>query len=323
MHNRVFVVVVVVAALLLEGCAMPQHEVSAAEPANAFALAPGQMAVGALGNYGTREEDTLLDVARRYDLGYTQLVAANPGVDPWLPGAGRRVALPSRYLLPSGPRRGIVINVVQQRLFYFPRDGSRVETYPIGVAVQGWSTPGGTTRVVAKDRHPTWYPPASIRKEDPDLPPMVPAGPDNPLGDYALRLGWKGYLIHGTNKPDGVGRNSSHGCIRLYPEDIERLFAEVPVGTPVRVVKEEVRAAWIDDEFYVAIYPSKDQADELDVNQPMTPAVPPRLEKQLAAAAGEGGLGRIDWDAVERAARDRSGIPLRVTVPVLISEGAR
>jgi L,D-transpeptidase ErfK/SrfK len=317
-------VVVVGAVVLLEGCASPKYAEPPARPANEFLLVPGQAAVGALGVYVTRDDDTLLDVARRYDLGYTQLVAANPGVDPWLPGAGRRIALPSYYLLPDGPRRGVVINLVQQRLFYFPPDGRTVETYPIGVAVQGSSTPLGTTRVVAKRVHPTWYPPLSIRKEQPDLPQMVPPGPDNPLGDYALVLGWASYLIHGTNKPDGVGRNSSHGCLRLYPEDIERLFKEVPVGTPVRVVNEEVQAAWIGSELYVAIYPNKDQAEQIDTDKPMTSAVPPRLEKRLAAEAGGDRLGRVDWDEVEKAGRDRTGIPARVTVPDFASaEGAR
>ena len=299
------------ASMLVEGCVMSRHANTPDKPANAFALESGQAAVGASAVYVTGQEDTLLDVARRYDLGYTQLMAANRGIDPWLPGAGRRIVLPSHYLLPDGPRRGIVINLVQQRLYYFPPDGRRVETYPIGVAVQGWSTPHGTTRVAAKEFHPSWYPPPSIRKEQPDLPPVVPPGPDNPLGDYALRLEWPGYLIHGTNKPDGVGRNSSHGCIRLYPEDIEWLFSEVTVGTPVRVVNDEVQTAWIGSDLYVAIYPSKKQAEQIEINEPMTPAVPPRLKKRVASAAG-GHMDRIDWDQVQRAAQDRTGVPVRV-----------
>jgi L,D-transpeptidase ErfK/SrfK len=311
-------VLVLGAAMLLEGCVTTQHADTPEKPVNVFSLDPGQAAVGASAVYLTRQEDTLLDVARRYDLGYTQLMAANPGIDPWLPGAGRRIALPSRYLLPDGPRRGIVINLVQQRLYYFSPDGHTVETHPIGVAVQGWSTPRGTTRVAAKQIHPTWYPPLSIRKEQPDLPPMVPPGPDNPLGDYALRLGWPGYLIHGTNKPDGVGRNSSHGCIRLYPEDIERLFNQVSVGTPVRVVNEEVQVAWIGTDLYVAIYPNKNQAEQLDLNEPMTSTAPPHLKKRLASAT-RGRVDRVDWDEVERAGRDRTGIPVRVTAPVFTS----
>ena len=124
------------------------------------------------------------------------------------------------------------------------------------------STPLGTTTVVGKVVRPTWFPPQSIREEKPYLPEMVPPGPDNPLGEYELRLGWPAYLIHGTNKPYGVGRNVSHGCIRLYPEDIERLFSEVQVGTPVRVIDEEIRLAWVDGELYLAVAPSRHQMDE-------------------------------------------------------------
>jgi L,D-transpeptidase ErfK/SrfK len=306
--------------MLLEGCATPEPATTTAQPVarptNSFALAPGQAEIGSVGVYVTRAQDTLLDVARAYDLGYTQLMTANPGIDPWLPGAGRRVVVPSRYLLPQGPRRGIVVNLAQQRLFYFPADGRTVETYPIGVAVQGWSTPAGTTRVVAKESHPTWHPPPSIRAEQPDLPPMVGPGPDNPLGDYALRLQWGTYLIHGTNKPDGVGRNSSHGCLRLYPEDIKRLFHEVPVGTPVRVVNEEIQAAWIGDDLYVAFYPNKDQAEQIDTVQPMTRSIPHDLKSRLMAAVAGHRLGRIDWRAVDKAALERTGIPVRVTAPV-------
>src|SRR5580658_1943783 len=302
------------AAMLVGGCATEQGAPPAATRAvNTFSLVQGQTEVGSVGTYVTREADTLLDVARAYDLGYTQLMAANPGIDPWLPGAGRRVTLPSRYLLPEGPRRGIVVNLVQQRLFYFSPDGRTVETSPVGVAVQGRSTPAGTTRVIAKQAHPTWHPPPSIREERPDLPVMIGPGPDNPLGDYAMRLGWGDYLIHGTNNPDGVGRNSSHGCLRLYPEDIARLFSEVPVGTPVRVVTDEVQAAAIDGELYLAVYPSKDQAEELDTNRKMTPAIPPELKKRLAAAAGPGRVRRIDWEKVAQAARERTGIPVRVS----------
>lgn len=190
--------------------------------ASSFALAAGQTTVGALGVYVTQAEDTLLDIARSNDFGYTQLVAANRGIDPWLPGSGQRVTLPAFYILPDAPRLGIVINLVAQRLFYYPPDAPIVETYPIGVGVRGWATPLGLTRVAAKEAHPTWYPPPSIHAAELDLPKVVPPGPDNPLGNYALRLGWPSYLLHGTNKPDGVGRNVSHGCIRLYPEDIER-----------------------------------------------------------------------------------------------------
>ena len=285
-----------------------------ARPADAasFSLAPGQLAVGAITTYADQGDENLLDIARTNDLGYGQLIAANPGVDPWVPGRGRAITLPGIYLVPEGPRRGIVINLSEQRLYYFPPDGRTIETYPIGVGVQGWATPLGVTQVTGKDVHPTWYPPRSIREEKPELPEMVPPGPDNPLGDYALRLGWPSYLIHGTNKPYGVGRNVSHGCIRLYPEDIERLFGEVATGVAVRVTDDELRLAWIEGELYLAAFPSKQQMDELAINQPMTPATPANLATRVTDAAGSH-RDRIDWGIVQYLALKRPGIPYRIT----------
>jgi L,D-transpeptidase ErfK/SrfK len=175
-----------------------------------YKIGPSDRAVGGTASYIVRDQDTLLDIARDYDLGYTQLIAANRGMDPWVPPAGKTVALPARYLLPDGPRKGIVINLVQHRLYYFP-DENTVETYPIGVGVEDHNTPLGVTKITKKEVHPVWHVPKSIRAEDPDLPANVPPGPDNPLGDYAMQMGGSAFLIHGTNKPYGVGRNVSHG----------------------------------------------------------------------------------------------------------------
>jgi L,D-transpeptidase ErfK/SrfK len=280
-----------------------------------FPLDGDSGAVGAVTTYVAGPTDNLLDLARRYDLGYTQLVAANPGVDPWRPGAGRRIIIPSFYLLPDAPHRGIVVNLAEHRLFYYPRGGGRVETFPIGEAVLGLDTPTGATRIVAKVAHPTWYPPASIRAERPELPASVPPGPDNPLGAYALFLGWPNYLIHGTNKPDGVGRNVSHGCLHLYPEDIARLYREVPIGTPVRVVKQETEVQWIGDTLFVEVHPSKAQAEALDAGDSVTPTPTPDLMARVAASAADR-LDRVDWTEVERAGRERTGIPVPVTRPL-------
>jgi L,D-transpeptidase ErfK/SrfK len=284
--------------------------------ATSFALAPDQKLVGAPGVYVTREEDTLGDVARINDLGYGQLAVVNEGVDPWFPGRGHRVTLPALYLVPEGARTGIVVNLAEQRLYYFPPGGHTVETYPLGVGVEGRSTPTGVTRILRKDARPTWYPPPSIREEKPELPTVVPLGPDNPLGDYALRLGWPGYLIHGTNKPYGVGRNVSHGCLRLYPEDVARLFREVTIGTPVRVIDQEIRLAWVGEELYLAVAPSKEQMDELALNRPMSPAIPPDLVRRVVDAAGPQ-VDRVDWGAVERIGIKRPGMPIRITNPAL------
>jgi L,D-transpeptidase ErfK/SrfK len=295
------------AASLLCAAARPAH-------AESFALAPGQQLVGAVGEYVTQEEDTLLDVARNHDLGYAQLMTVNSGIDPWLPGAGRQVSIPSFYLLPPGPRKGIVIDLAAQRLYYFPADGKTVESFPIGTGAEAGMTPRGTTKVIQKIPNPAWYPPASIRKERPELPGRVPPGPDNPLGAYALRLGWTSYLIHGSNQEFGVGRNVSHGCIRLYSFDIDRLFHEVPLGTPVRVIDQDMRFAWVDGELYLAMAPSHAQIDEISENRPMTAALPKDFEKRVAEAAGDQ-AGRIDWAKVHLIGEIRPGMAIAITTP--------
>ncbi|GAB4350377.1 MAG: L,D-transpeptidase family protein [Immundisolibacter sp.] len=213
---------------------------------NSFELGDDTDVVGRLRYTTVQGEQTLLDIARAYDLGYDEIRAANPTVDPWTPPAGQRIVLPTAHVLPQTPRRGIVINLPARRLFYYlpaePGAPRRVITHPIGIGREGWATPLGTTRVARKHPSPAWTVPASIRREhaakgDP-LPAVVPPGPDNPLGSHALRLGWPSILIHGTNKPAGIGMRVSHGCIQLYPEDIAPLFEAVPIGTPVTVVDQ-------------------------------------------------------------------------------------
>jgi len=194
----------------------------------------------------TREEHTFSDLAREYGLGYDELVAANPDIDPWLPGAGTAVLLPTQYVFPDVPKRGIVLNIAAKRLFYFPdvSDGEQasVLTFPIGIGRVGWETPLGESEVIAKARDPHWYVPASVRKEHEELgdplPAIVPPGPENPLGHRVLKLDLPGYLIHGTNQPYGVGMRVSHGCVRLYPENIEQLYELIPIGEPVVIVNE-------------------------------------------------------------------------------------
>jgi L,D-transpeptidase ErfK/SrfK len=289
--------------------------VLAAVPATAavFGLPAGQQVVGGFQRYVAKDGDVFADLARQFDIGYPELVAANPAISPWLPGAGNTVTVPAAFVLPKAPQQGIVINLGQWRLFYYPPDGGQVVTYPLGLGVIGTHTPQGVTRIVRKEPHPAWYPTASIRAEEPDLPAVVPPGPDNPLGDYALRLGWPSYLIHGTNKPDGVGRNVSHGCIRLYPEDIEQLFGLVSVGTPVRVVNQPATAGWYGDTLYLAVYPTKSQVYELDTLQPVTPDPAEGVDKVVRAAAGDDAAA-IDWDAVAQAAEQRTGMPVAVGV---------
>lgn len=309
-------------ALLASSCLMPLSPARA----ETFPLADGQLMIGAAGSHVTSAQDTLLDVARENDLGYGQIIAVNDrDLDPWLPGEGRNVVLPNLFLLPDGARQGIVIDLAAQRLYYFPKDGQSVETYPIGTGAEAGMTPRGTTKVVGKVVKPVWYVPKSIRKEQPDLPGMVRAGPDNPLGEYAFRLGWPSYLIHGTNKPDGIGRNVSHGCIHLYPEDIEKLFKEVPVGTPVRVIDDEMRFAWVDGTLYLALAPTHAQITEISENQTVTPTVPDNLQARVAEIAGDQ-VGRVDWRLVAELGIKRPGMPIAITtgepIPALAVEDA-
>ena len=281
--------------------------------ATEFPLTAQDKAVGTISSYNVRPSDTLMDVARSFDLGFTQLMAVNAGINPWLPRPGTRISVPDFYLLPNVPRQGIVIDLAAQRLYYFPPGRSVVETYPIGIGVLGAVTPVGSTKITRKEPNPTWIPPPSIRAEMPGLPASIPPGPDNPLGSYALHLGWPNYLIHGTNKPDGVGRNVSHGCIRLYPEDIERLFHEASVGTPVRVVDDQVRLAWIGDDLFMQMYPTKEQSDQVDIDGRLTPVPPPPdLQTRIAAVGGDR-IQRIDWSMVQRVARERTGVPTRIS----------
>ncbi len=210
-----------------------------------------------------RDEDTLSDLARTYGLGYDEIIAANPDVDPWLPGEGTAIVLPTQYVLPNVERRGVVLNIATKRLFYFPaaNDGElqQVMTYPIGIGRVGWETPLGDTTVVAKAKDPHWWVPASVRREhaemgDP-LPSVVPPGPDNPLGHRVLKLDMPGYLIHGTNAPYGVGMRVSHGCVRLYPENIEVLYTLVDVGESVTIINEPYQFGARDGLLYFEAHP--------------------------------------------------------------------
>ena len=269
--------------------------------------------IGEMAGYVTGEDDSLPEIARRFDIGFVELVAANPGLRPWAPGGGRELVLPTAHILPKAPRRGLVINLDEMRLYYYLGPGEGPQSYPLGVGSEGHLTPLGTSRVVSKAEQPTWYPPPSIRAEKPELPAMVPPGPDNPMGAYALYLGWPGIRIHGTNKPFGVGRRVSHGCIRLYPEDIETLYSQVPVGTPVTVVKQGVKVGWSGGELYLEVHPSLAQADQLEDHAGMDPEPAPDALSLVRAALGPGDDVRLDEDAVLRAVEERRGYPVRVT----------
>jgi L,D-transpeptidase ErfK/SrfK len=268
--------------------------------------------IGRFEYYQIRGQKNLLQVARLNGLGYIELLAANPGINPWVPKKGRTLVLPKAHLLPDAPRRGIVINLAEMRLYFFRKKNDPVLTFPIGIGRMGRETPTGVTHVKAKRKKPSWIPPASIRAERPGLPSEVPPGPRNPLGHYALNLAWKGYVIHGTNQPYGIGRRVSSGCIRLYPEDIALLFRLVSVGTPVTIVYQPVKLGWSGGELYAEIHPTTAQGDELEVRGWFTPAAIQALDERVRNAAGAASH-RVAWNIVYETARKRLGVPVRIT----------
>ena len=264
------------ALLVLSGCQSfltqpsPVLHIPAAKPlpipvaSHEFSFDPARDdVVGSLQVITANQDDTLSDIARRFNLGYEEIVNANPEVDPWLPKAGTKIVIPTQFVLPDAPRQGIVINLAAMRLFYFPKTKTgqpqKVITHPLGIGRVEWKTPEGMTRVASKKENPSWIPTPSIRKEhakngDP-LPAIVPPGPDNPMGTHVLKLDWPSYAIHGTDKPPSIGLRGSHGCLRMYPEDIVCIYNDVPVGTPVRVVNQPQLLGWRDRTLYLQAYP--------------------------------------------------------------------
>jgi L,D-transpeptidase ErfK/SrfK len=263
----------------------------------------------------TRYEDTLYDLARQYGVGSEEITRANPGVDPWLPGAGTPIVIPGRRVLPPGPREGIVVNIPEHRLYYYPKRRVHghhlVVTYPVSIGKMDWKTPLGLTRVIQKIRNPVWYPPESVRAEhlkngDP-LPKLVRPGPDNPLGAFAMRLAVKpgDYLIHGTNNPLAVGMPVTHGCIRMYPEDVATLFPTVPVGTPVRLINVPLKVAFVDGQLWLEVHAPVDAQGQ---------TVAPELkdfEQMLDSALGTSTTA-IDWDYAIQTLKLSNGIPVTV-----------
>ena len=266
--------------------------------------------VGEILEINTRASDTLSDIARTYDLGYLEIISANPQVDIWLPGEGTSVTVPTRFILPPGPREGIVINLAELRLYYYPPGKNEVVTYPIGIGREGWSTPLGHAKIRKKLKHPTWYPPESIRKEyaerGEDLAKVVPHGPDNPLGNYAIYLTMPGYLLHGTDKPYGVGMRVSHGCIRLYPEDIEKLYPLISLGTKVRIINQPYKAGWNSKELYIEVHqPLQEQLDSEGNN--LTPLI-----RTILSLTGESDK-KLDWEKLRETASRKLGVPVKIS----------
>src|ERR1700722_1196259 len=265
------------------------------------------------------KDDTLPDIARRFDVGYEEMLLANPGVDPWLPGVGREVVVPTQFILPAAPHEGVVVNVAAMRIFYYPRhkkgEPETVYTHPIGIGKVGWKTPEGTTRIVSRQKDPVWVVPKSVRAEHAEdgeqLPAKVPAGPDNPLGAYEFRLGWPSYLIHGTNKPYGVGMRSSHGCMRLYPEDIAVFFDLIPIGTKVTVVNQPYLFGWRDGTLYLQAYAVMEDDSRnwsKDRKRLLANLLHPKERGKIAQHDDE-----IDWQRVGDLAHTPRAVPVPVT----------
>jgi len=268
-------------------------------------MAASKTVIGSKSFHMIKDEETLLDLARQYDLGYNEIVLANPGVDPWVPPVGAIVVIPNERILPDAPDNGIVINIPEMRIYYFVNAGGtkKVKTYPIGIGREGYNTPVGVFRISIIEKNPTWDAPPSVLKEDPTRPAHMPPGPENPLGTHWLRLSNTWYGIHGTHRPFGIGRRVSRGCIRLYPEDIIKLANSVKVGTPVRIVKQRVKFGFKDGGIYV------------EVEEPLTKASEKKnmLNNAVEILQKQNLLSQIDMEALQKAINDPRGFPVKVS----------
>ncbi|RFA28299.1 hypothetical protein CAI21_13370 [Alkalilimnicola ehrlichii] len=279
----------------------------------------GESLIGEIRYVEVQEGETLLDIGRRNGLGYLEMHRANPGIDMWVPEPGTIVTLPTMHILPDVPRQGLVLNVAEMRLYYFPKpsngDEAVVETYPVSVGQMDWSTPLGETQVTLKLENPAWYPPASVRQvaaeRGEELPRVVPPGPNNPIGAYAMRLDIPGYFIHGTNEPWRVGMRVTHGCIRMYPEDIEQLFYRVPVGTSVRIVNEPFKAAWREGTLYLQAHRPLEE-DRQAIARDARHAYMPALDVVANALTGNGDH-RVDYYRIRYVLEQKLGIPMPIS----------
>jgi L,D-transpeptidase ErfK/SrfK len=263
---------------------------------------PGDL-VGQHRSYLLGPDETLIELARRSGIGYLALLRANPGIDPWLPPAGQKILLPYAFLLPQSAQEGITINLAELRLYYRWRERGqqRVRAYPVGIGSEGWDTPEGDFSIAQHIKHPSWTAPATILAAEPGTATSMPPGPENPLGEYWLGLSIPGYGIHGTNKPFGVGRRVSHGCLRLYPEDIRDLFPRAIKGTPVRIIYQPIKVGLHNGQLFAEIHQ--------DLYQRMTDPVAEVL-RQVAALSWQG---EIDFQALSKAIAAQRGIPVLIS----------
>jgi len=261
---------------------------------------PDADVIGGMKTFRITGDETLLEVARLFDLGFNTINSANRSIDPWLPGEGNMVLIPTQWILPDSARKGVVINLAEMRLYqYLNIDGKRfVRTYPIGVGVDGSETPIGTFRIGVKIKNPTWYVPKSIRKERPEYPAKVPPGEDNPLGKFAINLKGTSFFIHGTNEPYGIGREVSHGCIRLYPEDIASLFRVLEKDTLVNIIYQPVKVGVWNGAVYIEVHEDyRSEGGDL-------------MQEAISMLRHRNLLDRVSMDSLKKAIEEAKGIPV-------------
>jgi len=316
--NRLHLTILLMLIFFFHGCAamreilvkslpLPSHLEEKIER-NDFFVTKQNDVIGRLAVIRLEKEDTLPDIARHFSLGINTVSAANPGIDIWVPEAGGRILLPLSFILPDTLRKGIVINLAAMRLFYFKGDGKllAVSTYPLGVGTTERPSPMGQMYVERKMVRPTWYVPASIaedhRKKGDPLPAKVPPGPLNPLGEHALYLSESGYLVHGTNKPASIGLRATNGCIRLYPEDIKRLFENTPVKTPVSIVNQPYLVGQRDGIVYIEVHTPFEESGTAELEKAY--AKLRKIEKKSGRA--------LDWKKVKEVVAEARGMPVPI-----------
>lgn len=276
--------------------------------ASTFVIPQNGNIIGEVQRTTVEPGDSIATISLRYDMGGYEMLEANPGIDYDRPKPGTVITIPSRYILPEAPHKGIVINLAEMRLYHYHDDGVHVSTYPVGVGQEGWNTPLGKSHITRKRLHPTWVVPDSImenhRKHGKIIPKVKPPGPTNPLGDYAMNISFKGIVIHGTPQPKAVGVRSSHGCIRMRNEDVGALFHGVKVGTPVYIIHQPTKIGQLNGRIYleshVPISQELTQADQYDLKGLIKKVVPKGKDYQ------------VEWAMIERLQNRPNGIPLPI-----------
>ncbi len=268
--------------------------------------------IGQMQHVTASYEDTMVHIGREYGVGFVEMRAANPSLDPWIPGSGADVIVPTLNILPNAPHNGVVINLAEMRMYLYPTPNSEPTTFPIGIGRDGLKTPLGATSITRKKADPTWTPTERMRKEDPTLPASVPPGPDNPMGSHALYLGFPTVAIHGTNKPYGIGRRVSSGCIRMFPEDITQVYNIIPVGTKVTVVDQPIKSAWIDNTLYLEVHPTQEQAAIMEHEGTIPDYQLSETDLSMIMRVAGKDVQNLDWQKIRKVVKERKGYPIPI-----------